>query len=211
MLTPWQRLAIGCFAAVALACAGIIGYMAIEGLGFFDAVYQTITTITTAGFGEVEPLSNTGRAFTLVLILVGVLVILYVLTCVMQIAVEGEIESLLGARRVRGQIRGLRDHHVICGFGRVGEAIASELLQRKERFVIVEDNPAAIARARRKRYLLVEGDATSDVVLRDAGIASARSLLAASDSDTGNTFIVLTARSVNPNLFIVARAAQPET
>jgi len=90
LLTSWRRLAIGCLAAIALACVGVAGYMAIEGFTFFDAIYQTVTTITTAGFGEVEPLSDTGRAFTLVLIVLGIIVILYVLSCITQIAVEGE-------------------------------------------------------------------------------------------------------------------------
>ena len=100
--------------------------MAIEGFSFFDAVYQTLTTITTAGFGEVEPLSDTGRAFTLVLIVVGIIVILYVLSCITQIAVEGEQESILGRRRMHSRMRALNDHYILCGFGRVGEEVARE-------------------------------------------------------------------------------------
>jgi voltage-gated potassium channel len=201
---------IGGLAAFLLTAVGVAGYMVIEGFGFFDAVYQTVTTITTAGFGEVEPLSTEGRAFTLALIVAGIIIILYVLTGVMQIAVEGELENLLGTRRARGRMKRLSNHHVLCGFGRVGEEIAREFISRDAPFVIVESNPEAIDRARQKRYLLLVGDATLDDVLRAAGAERAGCLLAASDSDANNTFIVLAARALNPNLFIVARAAFPE-
>jgi len=211
MLTPWQRLMVGGLAASLLTVAGVAGYMLIEGFGFFDAVYQTVTTITTAGFGEVEPLSTEGRAFTLALIIAGIVIILYVLTGVMQIAVEGELENLLGTRRARGRMKRLSNHHILCGFGRVGEEIAREFVSRNAPFVVVETNPEAIERARRKRYLVLVGDATLDPVLREAGAERAACLLAASDSDANNTFIVLAARALNPGLFVVARAAFPES
>ncbi len=211
MLTPWRRLAIGAVAALLLTCVGVAGYIIIEGLSFFDAVYQTVTTITTAGFGEVKPLSTGGRVFTLVLIVVGIVIILYVLTGVMQIAVEGELENILGARRMKGKIERLKDHYILCGFGRVGEEIALEFASRHLPFVVVESNSEAIERAQDRGYLLLKGDATSDVILKQAGIERARVLLAASDSDAGNTFIVLTAKALNPRLFVVSRAAHPES
>ena len=210
MLTPWRRLVVGCLAAIALACVGVAGYMAIEGFTFFDAVYQTVTTITTAGFGEVEPLSDTGRAFTLVLIVLGIIVILYVLSCITQIAVEGELESILGRRRMHSRMRALKDHYILCGFGRVGEEVAREFVSRDLPFVVVETNQEAIGRAERRGYLLLIGDATNDDILKAAGVERATCLLAASDSDAGHAFIVLTARALNPGLFIVARAAYPE-
>jgi voltage-gated potassium channel len=208
-LTPWQRLALGGTAALVLWVVGIIGYMTIEGFSFLDAAYQTITAITTAGFGEINPLGDGGRVFTIVIIVVGIVVILYILTAVMQVAVEGELESLLGVRRMKGKIEALRDHYVLCGFGRVGEEIARDLMARGVRFVIVDSNPEAIERARKRDYLLVEGDASSDATLLEAGIQRARCLLAASDSDSGNTYTVLTAKALNPRLFVVARVGQP--
>ncbi|KPK21274.1 MAG: hypothetical protein AMJ76_03040 [Dehalococcoidia bacterium SM23_28_1] len=207
-LTSWRRLAIGGTAALIVWAVGIVGYMAIEGFSFLDAVYQTITAVTTAGFGEINPLGSGGRIFTIVIIILGIIVILYVLTAVMQIAVEGELESILGVRRMKGKIEALRDHYILCGFGRVGEEIARDLVARGVPFVIVDSNPEAIDRARKQDYLLVEGDASSDATLLDAGIERARCLLAASDSDSGNTYIVLTAKALNPRLFIVARAGQ---
>ena len=184
--------------------------MIIEGFSFFDAVYQTVTTITTAGVGEVEPLSDAGRAFTLVLIVAGIMVILYVLSCITQIAVEGELESILGRRRMHSRMRALKDHYILCGFGRGGEEVAREFVSRNLPFVVVETNQEAIGRAERRGYLLLIGDATNDEILKAAGVERATCLLAASDSDAGNAFIVLTARALNSCLFIVARAAYPE-
>jgi len=208
-LTPWRRLAIGGTAALILWVVGIVGYMAIEGFSFLDAVYQTITAVTTAGFGEINPLGSGGRIFTIIIIILGVIVILYVLTAVMQIAVEGELENVLGVRRMKGKIEALRDHYILCGFGRVGEEIVRDFVARGVPFVIVDSNPEAIERARKQDYLLLEGDATSDAVLIEAGIERARCLLAASDSDSGNTYIVLTAKALNPRLFVVARVGRP--
>jgi voltage-gated potassium channel len=207
-LTPWRRLAIGGTLALIVWAVGIVGYMTIEGFSFLEAVYQTITAVTTAGFGEINPLGSGGRIFTIVIIILGVIVILYVLTAVMQIAVEGELENMLGVRRMKGKIEALRDHHILCGFGRVGEEIVRDFIARGVPFVIVDSNPEAIERARKQGYLLLEGDASSDATLLEAGIQRARCLLAASDSDSGNTYIVLTAKALNPRLFIVARAGQ---
>jgi voltage-gated potassium channel len=185
--------------------------MAIEGFSFLDALYQTITAVTTAGFGEINPLGSAGRVFTIVIIILGVMIILYVLTAVMQIAVEGELESILGARRMKSKIEALKDHYILCGFGRVGTEIVREFTARGAPFVIVESNPESIGRAQAGGHLLVEGDATSDAVLREAGIDRARGLLAASDSDAGNTFVVLTAKALRPDLYVVSRAARPES
>ncbi len=145
------------------------------------------------------------------MIILGVIVILYVLTAVMQIAVEGELESILGARRMKSKIEALKDHYILCGFGRVGAEIAREFSARGALFVIVESNPEAIGRAQAEGHPLLEGDATSDAVLRQAGIKQARGLLAASDSDAGNTFVVLTAKALRPDLHVVSRAARAES
>ena len=211
LLTPWQRLAIGGIAALILWTVGIAGYMAIEGFSFLDALYQTITAVTTAGFGEINPLGSVGRVFTIVIIILGVLVILYVLTAVMQIAVEGELESILGARRMKSKIEALKDHYILCGFGRVGEEIGREFSERRITFVVVEANPEAIERAQQRGHLLVIGDASADATLLAAGIQRARGLLAAADSDAGNTFIALTAKALRPDLLVIARAGYPES
>jgi len=131
------------------------------------------------------------------------------LTTLVATVVEGELALVLGVRRMKGKIEALRDHYILCGFGRVGAEIVRDLIARGVPFVIVDSNPDAIERARKQGYLLVEGDATSDAALIEAGIQHARCLLAASDSDSGNTYIVLTAKALNPRLFVVARVGRP--
>jgi voltage-gated potassium channel len=192
-----------------LLATGAVGYMLIEGWSLLDALYMTVTTITTVGFREVQPLSTPGRIFTICLILLGVGVAFYILVGVVTVVVEGELGKALGLQRMKARIRSMKDHFVLCGFGRVGEEIGHEFSQRRIPFVVVEMNPEAIGRARERGYLLVEGDASSDAVLLEAGIERARGLLAASDSDSGNTYITLTAKAMRGEMLVVARAGQP--
>ncbi len=193
----------------ALLVVGVAGYMIIEGWSFLDALYMTVTAVTTVGFREVQPLGDGGRVFTIFLILFGVGVAFYLLTTLVATVIEGDLGLALGVRRMRGRIEALRDHYILCGFGRVGEEIAREFSDRKIPFVIVESVPESLERARKKSLLVVEGDASTDATLLEAGVQRARCLLAASDSDAGNTYIVLAAKALNPSLFVVARAGQP--
>lgn len=196
---------------LALPVIGTTGYILIEGWSFLDALYMTVTVLTTIGFREVRPLDDSGRVFTIFLAIAGVGAIFYGLISLFQFVIEGELGLLIGRERMKGQIEGLRDHYILCGFGRVGEEIAREFSSRSLPFVVVENNPEAIERAERRGYLLLVGDATSDEILKEAGIDRATCLLAASDSDSGNTFIVLAAKALNPGLFVVSRAAHPES
>jgi len=205
----WQRLGIAGGLCAGLVAIGVSGYMLLEGWDFFDSLYQTVTAITTAGFGEIHPMDTKGRAFTLAIIGLGVLTILYVLSTIMHIVVEGELGQVFGERRMRARIQALRNHYILCGFGRVGEEIGREFGERRIPFVVVESNAEAIGRARERGFLLIEGDAASDAVLVEAGIQHARCLLAASDSDAGNTYIILTAKAIRPDILVVARAGQP--
>lgn len=196
---------------VILPIIGTAGYMLLEGWSFLDALFMTVTTITTIGFGEVRPLDDSGRVFTIFLAIFGIGTIFYGLISLFQFVLEGELGILLGRQRMKGRIESLKDHYILCGFGRVGEEVAREFVARDVPFVVVENNPEAIERAQKRGYPLLVGDATSDEILKEAGIDRARCLLAASDSDSGNTFIVLTAKALNPGLFVVARAAYPES
>lgn len=196
---------------IVLPMLGTAGYMVIEGWSFGDALYMTIMVVTTIGFREVQPMDEKGRAFTMALAVIGIGAIFYALLGVFQFLIEGELAAILGVRRMKGRIESLRDHYILCGYGRVGTEIAHEFKERGIPFVIVESNPAAIEEAQAAGHLVVHGDATTDAALRDAGIERARGLLAASDSDSGNTFIVLTAKSLRPDLYVVARAGRMES
>jgi len=209
VVDPERRLLVAVLLLPALLVVGVVGFMLIEGWSFLDALYMTVTTITTVGFREVKPLSDGGRIFTIFLILFGVGVAFYILTTLVATVVEGDLGLALGVRRMKGRIEALSDHYILCGFGRVGEEISREFADRKIPFVIVESVPESLERARKKGYLVVEGDASTDATLLEAGAQRARCLLAASDSDAGNTYIVLAAKALNPRLFVVARAGQP--
>lgn len=206
-----RRLLISGSLFLGLFVTGLVGYMVIEGWSFLDALYMTIISVTTVGFDEVRPLSDGGRIFTSGLVVLGVGAAFYTLTAVVASVVEGELGLLLGVRRMKTKIEALRNHYILCGFGRVGEEVARDFQGRRAPFVIVDSDPNALERAEKLGYLHVEGDATAEDVLIDAGIQRAHSLLAACDSDASNIYIVLTARALNPNVVIVARVVDPDS
>lgn len=199
---------VAAFAAVLVI--GIVGFMVIEGWAFLDALYMTITTIFTVGFGEVHPLSRAGAVFTLVLIVVGVGVIFYGIGVMAQWIIVEEISGLFRGRAVKRKVQKLHGHHIICGYGRVGEAIARHFMAHRAEFVVVDSDADVIERAEQAGLLAVRGDASSDDVLQAAGVASAKGLVAALGSDAGNIFVTLSARVLNPELLIVARASSED-
>ncbi|MGE0598298.1 MAG: TrkA family potassium uptake protein [Dehalococcoidia bacterium] len=207
LVSPGLQGALGMFALVIIF--GTVGYMVLADLSFVDALYQCVTTLSTVGFRELAPFDTATKLFTVVLILVGVGTALYTLTLVMEQVLEGDLRSRYHARRARMQIADLKDHYVLCGFGRVGQEIARELRERGVEFVVIEQTPDQVARANAFGYLVIEGDASDNRVLNQANIRTARCLLAASDSDAGNTYITLTAKSINSSCYVVARCGLP--
>lgn len=205
------RVLTGMAIFAALIAIGTAGYMIIERFTFLDALYETVTTITTVGNRESDPLDARGKIFTIILVLFGVGTAFYLLTTFVALVIEGDLGAALGVTRMKGRIEQLAGHHILCGYGRVGEEIARELAERNVAFVVVENNREALSRAVSAGLLVVEGDAAADDVLEAAGIARAKTLLAASDSDSGNTYITLTAKAMNPKVFVVARAGKHES
>ena len=200
-----RHVVIGVLALFGIVVVGTVGYVLL-GFGVLDATYQTVTTITTVGFREVEPLDGAGQVFTIVLILAGVGTALYTLTVGLELIVEGHLGAVMERRRMDKRIDGLRNHVILCGWGRVGRAIAKELGDARREIVIVDNDPERVATVDRLPYVL--GDATSDDVLRQAGIEHAGALVAALSTDAANLFITLSGRALRPDLFIVARARE---
>jgi len=192
----------------AVLIAGTVGYTLIEGWPLFDALYMTVITLATVGFKEVHDLSPEGKAFTITLIIFGVGVITYAAGSVIQFMVDGQLGQLVGRRKMGKQIDRLKDHYIICGFGRIGQMICKEFQARPVQFVVVEKNPHLCERLAREGILFVQGNATDDDSLLAAGIGQARGLITAVTSDTDNVYITLTARGLNPHLFILARAGE---
>jgi voltage-gated potassium channel len=193
---------------VALLLFGSLGYVWIEGWNFFDALYMTVTTLTTVGYAEVHPLNQIGRVYNMLLILAGMGVLFYILGSLARLLVEGEIRSVFGRRQLIKHIKRLKNHYILCGFGRIGEVIARHLQDRKLSLVIIENDPALLSHLEASGYYFISGDATREDVLVEAGIERAKGLISVLPTDADNVYAVLTARSLNPNLFIVARAEE---
>jgi voltage-gated potassium channel len=193
-------------AAVALVVAiGSVGYIAL-GWPLGDAVYMTGITLTTVGFKEVRELDTIGRAWTILLAIAGVAIIFGSVGIVAEAVLSEAVNERGEVKRMAQAVAELRRHHILCGYGRVGSTVARELAHAGERFVVVDINPASLAVAKRDGHLVVEGDATNDAVLNEAGIDRARGLITTIDSDANNVYVTLSARALNPKLFIVARA-----
>ncbi|MFN8558808.1 MAG: potassium channel protein [Dehalococcoidia bacterium] len=206
-----RRLFISGSMLLALVCVGTLGFMVIERWSLLDALYQTVTTLSTVGFREVHPLSRPGMVFTMLVIVLGVGTLFYTLTAAVELAVQGELGEYFGRRRMQRRLGEMSGHYIVCGYGRVGREVAQEFKARRIPFVVVDTNPLMEAELRRLGYDYIEGNATDDDVLKAAGVEQAKGLLAAADADTDNTYIVLSARALNPHIFIVARAGQPST
>ena len=203
--THYNRVVAGLLALLLILIGGTAGYVLIEGWSLLDAFYMSAITITTVGYREVQPLSEAGQVFTVVLLFFGVGAAFYILTTLVAAILEGDLRQVYGARRMKVMIERLHDHYIVCGFGRVGEQVALELQSRDAPFVVVEINDARIEDARAMGMLVVQGDATLESTLIGAGIERCRALIAASDSDSTNTYITLTAKGLRPETYVVAR------
>jgi voltage-gated potassium channel len=185
---------------------GVAGFMLVEGWSFFDSLYMTIITFSTVGFNEVHPLSPGGRIFTVVLIVLGVGTFLYMITSIAEFVVTGQLSGALGRRRMNKAIDALSNHYIVCGYGRVGTQVALELKREGVPFVIIDSNPDSIQACSAEGYIYIEGDASNDEILEEAGIFRARGLVTATDEDADNVYITLSARNLKADLFIVSRA-----
>lgn len=207
-MNPLLQLRSAFLALLLLTVAGVTGYMVIEGWPFLDALYMTVTTITTVGYMEVHALSRTGRLFTLLLIVSGVTVLFYTVGKIAQVMFEGQFQRFFGRMKVEKQIESMRDHYIICGYGRIGSLICREFAAKPVPFVVVENKPEVIEKLEEEHYPYLRGNATEDESLLKAGIKRAKGLISVVTSDTENVYITLTARGLNPDLYILARAGE---
>lgn len=193
---------------IAVLVFGTAGYMIIEDMKFIDAFYMTVITLATVGFKEVKDLDEPGKIFTIILILNGFGIFTYSLTTGAKIIIEGEIKEVFKKRRMRKKIDGLAQHYIVCGYGRMGSIIVKELKANNMPVVVIEKNKINLPED--EEFVYVEGDATHDDVLKSAGIEKAKGLITVLPSDAENLYVVLSARELNPDLFIVARAIDKE-
>ena len=190
---------------------GTLGYMFIEGWEPWDAFYMTVTTVATVGYREVHPLSRSGQAFTLLLVLGGVGTALYAFSAVAAVVVEGGWQRYVGQWRFKRMIDAMSGHFVLCGYGRIGTIIAREFRRQNTPFVIVDNNPQRVQAATNDGHAAIEGDASREETLKRVGIDRARGLVAVVGTDAENVYAVLTARVMTSDLFVIARAESEDS
>ena len=194
--------------SILILVAGTVGYMTIEGWPFIDALYMTVITISTVGFKEVNQVGEGGRIFTIFLVFCGVGFSLYVAAAVVQFMVEGRIRIIMGRRRLDKKIDRLKNHYIVCGYGRIGRVLCRHLKRANIDVAVIEKDPEQIPVMDEDGVLYLVGEATDEKKLIKAGIERAKAVVAALATDTDNVFLVLTARQLAPELLIMARASQ---
>ena len=209
-MKPLHNLTVVFLALLMLVIVGMTGFHYLEGWSWFDGFYMVLTTISTIGYGEIHPLSHTGRIFNAFVIVAGVGLVLLFFGGATQALLEFELQSVFGRRRMDREISRLSDHYILCGAGRVGRSAARELARKPLPFVVVDTDEAKLQRYSEEGWLTLAGDATQAPVLRQAQIERARGLVASTTTDATNIYIILTARSLNPKLNIIARASEDE-
>lgn len=190
---------------------GVTGYVLIERWSVFDAFYMTIITISTVGYGEVHPMSVGGRIFSSVLIVIGVGTMLFGFGVFAEALADNSFGIFRRQTQMERRLQELRDHFIVCGYGRIGTEVVVEFEDHKVPYVIIDKTEEALERLHKQEKLFIEGDAASEDVLRRAGIDRARGLVSAVDSDERGVYITLAARALNPKLYIIARAGYPES
>jgi voltage-gated potassium channel len=204
----WRRqFLLAILLVVVVFFTGVLGYVTIERWSPLDATFMTVITLASVGYGETHPLSPSGRVFTIFLITFGVVAIAFVISTGSNVILEGQLDNLMGRRKLEKEIQKLKRHFIICGYGRMGRVICQELAKKKIPHVVIESHPEVIG-AIPERALVIHGDATQDAVLLKAGIRQARGLVSVVSTDAGNVYITLTARGLCPDIYIVARAGE---
>lgn len=209
MKSSWGLLGLIAALVVGLLAFGTLGYRAIEpGWSLEEAFFMTVITVSTVGFSEVQPLTLHGRLFTILLIFLGLFAISVVGGYGASLLIDNELKNILGRNRMKKEIARLKDHYVVCGFGRIGSVICDELSQAGLKFVIIEMDDLLVNQAEDKGYRIIKGDATVDTNLMMAGLDRAHGVVAALNSDASNLFISLAAREINPKVQIIARGEE---
>ena len=193
--------------SIAIVAIGTSGYMVIEGWSFLDALYMTVITYSTVGYGEIHAISELGRLYTIFLIFLGVGFFLYVAGAVIQFMVEGKIRTVMGRRKLDKKINHLKNHYIVCGYGRIGRVICDTLKKSPIELVVIENNEQLVPEMDTDNVLYLRGDASDESLLLKAGIQRAKGLVAVLGTDAENVFLVLTARQLAPKLIITARAS----
>jgi len=202
-----KKIIVGIFILIIILIYGTSGYMFLEDMSLTDSIYMTVISITTVGFSEVRPLSPAGKYFTVVLIFGGVGFFLYMVSLITEAMLAGGLHTFLGRKNMEKKLNVMKDHYIVCGFGRIGKVISKILHENNRPFMIIENNPEEIAAIKELGYLVLEGDSTNDDMLNKAHIMDAKSLIAVTSSDADNVYIILSARGLKSEIYILARSS----
>lgn len=189
---------------------GTAGYVVIEDWDLWDALYMTVITISTVGYREVHPVGAAGRIFTIFLVGFGVMFTLYIAGAIVQFMIEGRIRIILGRRRLDRKIHRLKNHFIVCGYGRIGKVLCRDLMGDSSDVVVIENDSRIVPTLEQGRVPYIIGDASQESVLKEAQIESAKALIAVLGTDVENVFLVLTVRQIRPKMFVMARASASE-
>jgi voltage-gated potassium channel len=208
-MTKTRNLIFATIMLILIVSMGTVGYMILEKWNFLDSLYMTVITLTTVGFGEIHPVSDQGRILTMTILVSGLGVVGYLVGTLTQILVEGQLLRIMGRKKLERKIEKLKDHIIICGYGRVGRIICEEIYRSKPTALVVIDSDSTVtAKIEEDGHLYLLGDATEEQCLLKAGIRSAKGLATALDSEADNVYITLTAKGLKPTLYIIARAGR---
>ena len=195
---------------VALVFVGMVGFHFLEDLPLFESLYLTVLSLTTVGYGDIAPKTPIGRSFTMGLVLIGVFTIFYAMTALIRAVVSGELRTNFGRLQMERALGSLKNHIIVCGYGRMGRLVCREFSKAKMPFVVIDCKEEAIRNFQMEHGVAIAGDATSDKDLRHAGIERAKTLITVMASDADNLYTTMSARLLNPKVYIVARMEDPE-
>lgn len=204
---PMKKIVVAVAYLIAILTFGTLGYMVIEGGSFLDSLFMTVITITTVGYREIIPIGTNGKLFTIMLIFIGVGFVLYMFGKVTEAMVEGGLRTIFGRKNMKKMVAGIKDHYIVCGFGRIGKVICQILHENNRAFVVIENDAAVAKSIEEMGYLVLEGQATEDEMLLQAGILRAKGLISVVSSDADNVYIILSAKGLKPDLYILTRSS----
>lgn len=210
-MTTVKKLRFALLAVFLLINIGTVGFHFIEGWGFLDSLYATIQTISTVGYGDFTPHTSAGKILVMLLIVLGVGAVFYTIGLFAETIFEGKVRQILGRGKLEKLIAKMKDHYIICGCGRIGYLICRELAQEKTPFVIIDNNPEVLQKIEDEGFVHYKGDATQDRTLLAAGIKQAKGIVCVLPTDAENLYVILTAKEMNPNIYILSRSEEEES
>ncbi len=203
----YKKLRVSITLLIVVLSFGTGCYYYVENMSLFEAFYMTMITISTVGFSEIKPLSPQGRIITMIIISFGITLGAYTIGMIIRVFIEGELKKSFGRRNMESKISKLKNHYIVCGFGRIGELICRELHASNVRFVVIENDPQVVEKLEDEKHLFLSMDSTSEEALIKAGIMDAKGIVTAVTNDADNVFIILTAKGLRPDIFVLSRSS----